>query len=187
MRGFSGLRLCKAALVPLLTLALASTLAACGGASTANGSTNNSGATGTSATSGNCKFDYSTDPMGVVNSAIIAGHMRYLFAFFNDSSSSCTLEGYPKVTLDNSAIAVVTTLSADTWSNLAIKPVLVAPNNSAWFALQGRDETTNCAYVTPSFTPPQETKGATSASTINICGGTLYVSPVISSPQAFNQ
>lgn len=113
--------------------------------------------------------------------------MRYLFAFANTGSSPCTLEGYPAVTIDNPAITVTTTSSADTWSNIAIEPVTLAPNDSAWFAIQGRNETTNCAYVTPSITPPQETKGTLSESSLNICGGKLYVSPLVSTPQAFNQ
>ncbi len=186
MQGFSGIRLRNAAILPILALALASMLAACG-ASTANGSNNNSGVTGSSAKSGGCKFDFSTDPIAVVHSDIVAGHMRYLIAFSNDGSTPCTLEGYPIVTVDNSAITVADVTSADTWSNLAIAPLTLAPNDSAWFAIQGRDETTNCAYVTPSIAPSQDTKSTPSSSTINICGGKLYVSPLVSSPQAFNQ
>lgn len=113
--------------------------------------------------------------------------MRYLIAFLNDGSTPCTLEGYPTVTVDNSAITVANVTSADTWSNIAVEPITLAPNDSAWFAIQGRDEKTNCDWVTPSIAPPQDTKSTPSASTINICGGKLYVSPVVSNPQAFNQ
>lgn len=187
MRGFSGIRLRKTVILPILALALASTLAACGGASTANGSANNSGATGTSANSGGCKSQLSTDGINLIRSDEVAGHIRYLFAFSNDGSSPCTLEGYPTVTVDNSAITVITTTSADTWSNVAIEPVTLAPNDFALFALQGRDERTNCVMVHPSIAPPQDTKGAPNSATITVCGGKLYVSPVISNPEAFNR
>lgn len=187
MQRFSEIQMRKITILPILALALASMVAACG-ASTAPGSTNNSRATGTTVNSDTCKFDLSANPISVVSSDIVAGHMRYLFAFDNFGSSPCTLDGYPTVTLDNSAITVTTTTSADTWSNLPIAPITLAPNggSSAWFVIQGRDETTNCAYVTPSIAPPEVSKGVPSASTLNICGGALYVSPLVSSPQAFN-
>ena len=179
MRGFSGIRLGKTAILPILALTLASTLAACGGASTANGS----GTTGTSANSGGCK---NLSSIGLAGTDNVAGHIRYIFAFTNEGSSSCTLEGYPTITVDNSAITVTTTTSTVTWSNVAIEPVTLAPNDVAFFGIQGYDQTTNCELVNPTIALPQETKGTPSDASIYICGGKLYVSPLVSSHEAFD-
>lgn len=190
MRSFSRIRLSKAAIESILALVLVSMLAACS-ASATNGSTNSSGATGASANSGGCASDFS---FTFVRTDKIAGHTRDLFLVVNDGTSPCTVQGYPVVTVASSAITVTTTTSADTWSNVAIKPVTFvseddptqSPSDLHYFALQGRDDTTNCTLVSPSIAM---TKGATGSPTsvITVCGGELLVSPVVSSVAAFNQ
>lgn len=190
MRGFSRIRLSKAAIESILALGLVSMLAACG-AGTAKGSTNSSGATGTSANSGGCASDFS---FAFVRTDEIAGHTRDLFLVSNDGTSPCTVQGYPVITVDNSAITVTTTTSADTWSNVAIKPVAfvseddptLSPSDLHYFALQGRDDTTNCILVSPSIALAKGITG-TPTSVITVCGGELLVSPVVSSVAAFNQ
>ncbi|HEX9035388.1 MAG TPA: DUF4232 domain-containing protein [Ktedonobacterales bacterium] len=179
MRGISGFGLRKNAMAPILALALAATLAACGSASTSKGS----GTTGASATTGGCQ---NLSLLGPATNNI-AGHIRYSFAVANGGASPCTLEGYPKVTLDTSAITVITTTSAATWSNVAIEPVTLAPNSFATFAVQGYDQTTGCQFVNLSIELPQQTTSAPYDTPISFCGGKIYVSPIVSSPQAFNQ
>lgn len=183
-------RLRKAALESILALILVALLAACGPGA-ANGSTNSSGATGAATNSGGCASDFS---FAFVRTDEIAGHTRDLFLVSNDGTSSCTVEGYPVVTVDNSAITITTTTSADTWSNVTIKPVTFMPSDSPtlspsdlhYFALQGRDDTTDCALVSPSIAMAKDTSGSPT-SVITVCGGELFVSPMVSSIAAFNQ
>lgn len=187
MRDFSGMRLGRAVIVSFLALTLVSTLAACGGAST--GST--SGATGASANSRGCKSDLEFD---FARTDHVAGHVRDLFLILNDSTSPCTLKGYPIVTVDDSSITVTTTTTADTWSNVAIQPVTltssndanITPNDLHYFAVQGRDDTTNCKLLSPSFSFTSGTAGSPT-SVITICGGELFVSPVVPNTAAFNE
>lgn len=180
VQGFSRIRLRRTAILPILAFAFASTLSACGGANTANGSRT----TETSANSSGCKIFSSIDLAGTNN---VAGHIRYEFAYTNEGSSPCTLEGYPTVTIADSAITVITTTSTDTWSNVAIEPVTLAPNDFAFFAIQGYDQKTSCELVNPIIALPQETKGSPSSSSIYVCGGKLYVSPIVYRPDAFHQ
>lgn len=184
------IRLRTATIGAILALTLASLLAACG-VSAANGSTNSSGATGASAHSGGCASDFSFVFVGTDK---IAGHTRGLFLISNDGTSSCTIKGYTVITVANSAITVTTTTSADTWSNVAIKPVTfvseddptLSPSDLHYFALQGRDDTTNCLLVSPSIAMAKGITG-TPTSVITVCGGELFVSPVVSNTAAFNQ
>lgn len=191
MHGFFGMRARKAVIFSILVFALVATLAACGGAGSAKGS----GSSGTSTHASGCKnrtpnsLDGADDiAFGLAGTNIIAGHIRYLFGLTNENSSPCTFEGYPTITLNQSSITVTTTASASTWSNIAIKPITLAPNNgTAWFALQGYDQKTNCQLVTPTVALPQETKGVTSDSPIYVCGGKLYVSPLVNGPEEFGK
>jgi hypothetical protein len=183
MRGPSRIRLSKAVIESILALTVVSLLAACG-ASTAKGSSNSSGATG-------CASDFS---FAFVQTDVIAGHTRDLFLLENDSTSSCTIKGYPVVTVPDPAIKVTNTASSDTWSHVAIEPVTfvpedsptLSPNDLHYFALQGRDDTTNCKLVSPSIAMAKGIAGSPT-SVITVCGGELFVSPVVSSVAAFNQ
>lgn len=191
MHGCFGMRVRKAEIVPILALALVATLAACGSAGSAKGS----GTNGTSAHASGCKnltpnsLDGGDDiAFGLGGTNTIAGHIRYLFGLTNEGASPCTFEGYPTVTLDQSTITVITTASASTWSNVAIKPITLAPNDgTAWFALQGYDQKTNCRLVNLTVALPQETKGVPSDSPIYVCGGKLYVSPLVNGPEEFGK
>jgi hypothetical protein len=185
---FSGKRRIVAAAIASLALALAATLAACGGVSSATDS-------GTPATSANSSGCNKLSLLGLVGTDNIVGHIRYEFAFSNDGSSPCTLEGYPKVTLDKS-ITTVNTTSTATWTNVAIAPVTLepmngdgtlTPDNFASFAIQGYDQTTNCQLVNLTITAPQQTTSVPNESPIAICGGKLYVSPVVSGSGALNK
>ncbi len=190
MRRFPGLRLCKIALVPLLALALVSTLAGCVGLSTIHGTIYTSGATGASANSSGCASDLEFD---FVQTDRIAGHDRDLFGILNDNASACTIKGYPIVTVGDSTITVTDTTTSDTWSNIAIQPITlpssddtsITPNDLYYFAVQGRDDTTNCKLLSPSISFVQGTPG-TPTSVINICGGKLFVSPVMTRSAAYN-
>lgn len=190
MRDSSSIRLSKAAIESILALALVALLTACG-ASAAKGATSRSRATGAATNSGGCASDFSFSFVGTDN---IAGHTRDLFLVLNVGTSACTIKGYPVVTVDNSAITITTTTSADTWSNVAIKPVTfvsedsptLSPSDLHYFALQGRDDTTNCILVSPSIALAKGITG-TLTSVITICGGELFVSPVVSSIAAFNR
>ncbi len=185
MRGSSRIRLSKAVIESILALTVVSLLAACG-ASTAKGPSNSSGATGAAG----CASDFS---FAFVQTDVIAGHTRDLFFLENDNTSSCTIKGYPVVTVNDPAIKVTTTTSADTWSNVAIEPVTfvpedsptLSPNDFHYFALQGRDDTTNCKLVSPSIALAKGIAGSPT-SVITVCGGELFVSPVVSSVAAFN-
>lgn len=183
------MRLRKSVIVPILALTLISTLAACS-ASTPNGSTNSPGATGASANSGGCASDIEFD---FVQTDRIAGHVRDLFGVINVNPSPCTIKGYPIVTVGDSTITVTDTTTSDTWSNIAIQPITlpssddtsITPNDLYYFAVQGRDDTTNCKLLSPSISFVQGTPG-TPTSVINICGGKLFVSPVMTRSAAYN-
>ncbi len=189
MRGSSRIRLSKAVIASILALTVASLLAACS-VSTAKGSPNSSGATGASTDSAGCASDFE---YSFVHTDVIAGHTRDVFLILNDGTSPCTVKGYPIITVGDPAITVTTTTSADTWSNIAIKPVIIPPEDSAssttsdfqYFALQGRDDTTNCKLVSLSIAMARGIAGSPT-SIINVCGGELFVSPVFSAPVGFN-
>lgn len=181
------MRLRKTVIVPMLALALAAMLAACGGAS---GSNNPSGSSGGSASSATCASDLEFD---FVQTDRIAGHVRDLFGVINVNPSPCTIKGYPIVTVGDATVKITNTTSADTWSNIAIQPITLpssddtnmTPNDLYYFAVQGRDDTTNCKLLSPSISFVQGTPGAPT-SVINICGGELFVSPVMTRSAAYN-
>ena len=185
MRGSARIRVSKTVIASILALTVVSLLAACG-ASSAKGSSTSSGATGAAGCASNFEF-------GFDHTDVIAGHTRDVFLVLNDGTGPCTIKGYPVVTVNDPAITVTPTTSADTWSNIAIQPVTFAPEDSAtftpndldYFALQGRDDTTNCKLVSPSIALAQGVPG-TPTSVITVCGGELFVSPLVSGYATFN-
>jgi hypothetical protein len=191
MRGSSRIRLSKGVIESILALTMVSLLAACG-ASTVKGSSNSLGATGASTDSAGCASDFEF----VFNHTdVIAGHTRDVFLVLNDGAGPCTVKGYPIVTVPDSTITVTPTTSSDTWSNIAIQPITFASENSAtftptpndldFFALQGRDDTTNCKLVSPSIALAKGITGSLT-SVITVCGGELFVSPVVAGSAVFN-
>jgi hypothetical protein len=121
-----------------------------------------------------------------------ASNFANVYSLENTSQQTCTLEGYPGVQLLNAgqqplAIAVSQQTSAYLYNNQQPQLVTLAPATSAYFILEwnaGVNGSGNCpgaAFVV--VTPPGNQANLRIASMVDVCTGSVIVSPI--EPTAF--
>ncbi|MGA8427392.1 MAG: DUF4232 domain-containing protein [Candidatus Dormiibacterota bacterium] len=124
--------------------------------------------------------------LGQSNNA--AGHQAWTIVLTNDSTTACSLDGFPTLQLMNGNTDVITTEAegnAPAGAQINDTPTLVniAPDTAASFVVQWLDVPTgsqqcNAAYELGITLPGGGGKVIVAMGQIMPCGGDLYVSPV---------
>lgn len=125
---------------------------------------------------------------GLGQSSNAAGHQAWTIVLTNDSTASCSLDGFPTLQLMNGTTDVSTTQTdgnSPAGAQISDTPTLVniAPDSAASFVVQWLDVPTgsqqcNAAYELGISLPGGGGKVMAAMGQIMPCGGDLYVSPV---------
>jgi Protein of unknown function (DUF4232) len=130
--------------------------------------------------------------LGIQSEQSGASNYAYIYSLQNTSQQTCTLEGYPGVQLLSASqqpltIGVSKQISAYLYNNQQPQLVTLAPAASGFFVLEwnyGVNGSGNCpgaAYV--SVTPPGNQLSLPFPSMVDVCTGSVIVSPI--EPTAF--
>lgn len=119
---------------------------------------------------------------------IAMGQALIRYQFTNTSATVCSLKGYPNASMPGHSLKIEQVAIAYMWSNVPINTVELAPDASAYFAVQTQDAPIEpgLACVTASLTiyPPQSATGFPSSLKIINCDGVLYISPLVANESA---